>query len=238
MGNGLLAIPAYNEEASLGTTLEEAFQFWPRENIIVVDDGSRDSTSQVALSKNVLTLVHPTNLGYGATLQTAAIYAHARGYEYLVFMDADGQHDPKTVQDMVQYLLASELDVVIGSRFKEGQTLGVPLARRMVMSALASMTSLVIRQRLTDTTSGFKAIRRRVLPELQKSFTVDFHSEFLIYLKMRGYKLGEYPVTMRPRVAGKSMLNLPSLLALPPRTLLGTLVGVLEALASKNQQDR
>ncbi len=233
MPKGLVAIPAYNEEASLGDTMDELCRFWPREDVLVVDDGSRDSTSKVAASRGVLTLRHPTNLGYTAALQTAAIYAQRKSYSYLIFMDADGQHDPQTLAEMGRYLLASDADIVIGSRFKSSNGKEIPLARRLVMYLLAMMTSAVLRQRVTDTTSGFKAVHSRIFGELQRSHIVDFHSEFLVYLRMRGYKLAEIPAAMRPRRAGHSMHGWATLLALPVRTLAGMFIGTIEAFASR-----
>ncbi|MBI4338416.1 MAG: glycosyltransferase family 2 protein [Chloroflexi bacterium] len=236
MPKGLVAIPAYNEEESLGTTLDAVANVWPREHTLVVDDGSKDGTSEVAASRGVQSLQHPTNLGYSLALQTATKFAQQKGYDYLLFMDADGQHDPVYLEPLATYLLEHDLDLVIGSRFGSGIPKDVSWPRRVMMQILAVMTSAALRQRFTDTTSGFKAVRNTIFGEMQAAHIVDFHSEFLVYLKMRGYKLGEIGVAMHPRHSGQSMHNWMSLLSLPPRTLVGLVMGALEAMAANRQR--
>ena len=114
----LIAIPAFNEEASIGAVLKDLREHHPLEHVIVIDDGSRDGTSAIALAAGVRVIRHSINLGVGAAMGTAFKFAARHGYEALVQVDADGQHRPEFLG-----LLLAEIgsaDIVIGSRFANG----------------------------------------------------------------------------------------------------------------------
>jgi glycosyltransferase involved in cell wall biosynthesis len=158
----VLVIPAYNEAPRLPALLAAiAAQGLPLE-IAVVDDGSRDGTSEVAARAGATVLRHPFNLGYGAGLQTGYKYALATGAPWVVQMDADGQHDPRDVARLLAPIRAGDCDLVIGSRFLEPTGYRMdPLRQigRRFFVALARAFGF----RVTDPTSGFQALGRRVL---------------------------------------------------------------------------
>jgi glycosyltransferase involved in cell wall biosynthesis len=230
---GLVIVPAFNEEASIGATLEELVCFWPPEDIIVINDGSKDQTSAVVASHGVKQLVHPTNMGYGTSLHTGVRYAERAGYQYVVTLDADGQHDPSFLVPMVECLHNDDADVVVGSRFKSTCGYQIPLGRRVGMWIFRQVTRAFLGGEITDTSSGYKAIHRRVFHEMGSSHLLDYHAELLIFLKLRGYRVAEIGVNMRPRYASKSFHSLSSFAIYPAKTLLGILVGTAAAIESR-----
>jgi glycosyltransferase involved in cell wall biosynthesis len=158
----LLVIPAFNEAPRLPALLAKISALQLGLEIAVVDDGSRDETATVAARAGATVLRHPFNLGYGAGLQTGYKYALASGVDFVVQMDADGQHDARDIARLLEPLSRGECDLVIGSRFlaPTGYQMGVTrsLGRRF-FSGLAGAFGI----RVTDPTSGFQALDRRVL---------------------------------------------------------------------------
>jgi len=159
---GVLVIPAFNEAPRLPALLERiAAERLPLE-VAVVDDGSRDATGALARAAGATVLRHPFNLGYGAGLQTGYKWALARGAPWVVQMDADGQHDPRDVARLLAPVARGECDLVIGSRFLEptGYAMGATrqLGRKVFVAIARAFGS-----RVTDPTSGFQAMNRRVL---------------------------------------------------------------------------
>ncbi len=227
---GLVVIPAHNEEGSLGNVLSETLAYWPRERVLVVDDGSADRTSEIARGLGVHCARHATNLGYGAALQTGFMFAERHGYDFVVLLDADGQHDPRYLSAMARTLTQSPVDLVIGSRFAGAERVRVSPIRRFAMRFFARLTRACTGIDSTDTSSGFKAIRARLYSELKRVQFADFHAELMIYLKLRGFAVAELPVVMRERKSGLSMYTWPKLLLYPVRTLLGMAAGAAEAL--------
>jgi len=159
---GILVIPAFNEAPRLPALLSGIADLHLDLEIVVVDDGSRDATASVAAAAGATVLRHPFNLGYGAGLQTGYKYALSAGADYVVQMDADGQHDARDIPRLAAPILRGECDLVIGSRFLEptGYEMGVTrgLGRRFFVG-LARAFGI----RVTDPTSGFQALGRHVL---------------------------------------------------------------------------
>jgi len=162
-------------------------------------------------------------------LRTAALYAQTRKYSYFVVMDADGQHDPRFLEHIVRSLIDSKSDVVIGSRFKSGASAQILWSRRIGMWIFRTIGELIGGKYIADTTSGFKAINSTLFSLLHAQHFKDFHSEFLVYLALRGYRVSEVPVVMRLRKSGSSMYGLSSLFSYPAQTVFCILLGILEA---------
>lgn len=159
---GVLVIPAYNEAPRLpGLLARIADEALPLE-VAVVDDGSRDSTHEVAARAGATVLRHPFNLGYGAGLQTGYKYALAAGAPWVVQMDADGQHDPRDVKRLLEPIQRAECDLVIGSRFLEPTGYAMDPLRQLGRRFFIGIAS-AFGFRVTDPTSGFQALGRRVL---------------------------------------------------------------------------
>lgn len=173
---------------------------------------------------------HPTNLGYGPALQTAMVYAAARGYPFVVFLDADGQHDPRLLAELVAPIRRDEAELVIGSRLVDGRPIPVGAGRRLAMLIFSILTIPILGRRIRDTSSGFKAVHGRVFGEIRDAQFVDFHSELLAFLAVRGYRIREIPAPMRPRRRGRSMHGWSSVFTYPLTTVLALIVGVIEGL--------
>jgi glycosyltransferase involved in cell wall biosynthesis len=225
----LVVIPAHNEEESLGRTLDEVRERAPEVALLVVDDGSRDGTRRVARERGIPVVRHPVNLGVGGALQTGFRFAVENGYDVAVQLDADGQHDPGYLGALLEPVLAGACDVSIGSRYAGRTDYRAPLARRVGMMLFSRVVRLALKQRITDTTSGFRAYNRAVMEVCQHDFPTDFpDAPLLITLVRRGFRLLEVPVQMRERQAGESFYTLGKSLYYPYKNLVASLMAWLQ----------
>jgi len=159
--NTLIIIPAFNEEKNIGTVIESIKKYLPAQ-ILVVNDGSGDKTEEIAKANGAWVANHPFNLGYGVALQTGFKYAIRSGYEYACAIDGDGQHDPSHIRDLLKVVESGDADVVVGSRFMMGDY-NAPFFRKIGMRIFGTLASVFIRQKITDPTSGYQALNRKVL---------------------------------------------------------------------------
>ncbi len=199
----LVAIPAFNEEASIGSVLLELSAHHPLEHVVVVDDGSRDATSRVAREAGVRVIRHAVNLGVGAAIGTAYQFAAAHHYDRMIQLDADGQHRPEHLEQLLERLI--DADVVVGSRFAAGGRFKTTLARRTVMRVIAGVVSLYTRTRLTDVTSGFRVSGARAIELFAIHYPVEYLGdtvESLVFASREGLRVAEVPVVMNERLAG------------------------------------
>jgi glycosyltransferase involved in cell wall biosynthesis len=224
----LVIIPAYNEAQSIAGVLCELRRVVPDYDRLVVNDGSSDATAAVVQHLGERQLDLPVNLGYGLALQTGMQYALARGYDLVVTLDADGQHQPSDVPRLVQTLVASGADLVIGSRFCQVGRYPGRLMRRLGQQLFSYLTRLLLGQRIYDTSSGFKAFRSSVCAALVGSSFMDFHTETFVRLRLLGYRMVEVPITVRERVHGRSMHSLASVFQYPVKTLILTVVAAMD----------
>jgi hypothetical protein len=225
----LVIVPALNEEESLPVTLDELARKAPGCRVLVVDDGSRDRTTAVARERGVAVVTHAVNLGVGAALQTGFRWALQQGYDIGVQLDADGQHDPACLEALLEPVRAGTCDVSIGSRYVSRTGYRAPLARRLGMMLFSGVVRLTVGQRITDTTSGFRAYNREVMEICQHDFPKDFpDAPLLIDLARRGFRLAEVPVEMRAREAGRSFYTLGKSLYYPYKNMLASLMVLLK----------
>ena len=207
----LAIVPALNEEQTVARVVAEIRTVDPGFVVVVVDDGSSDNTGPVAEQAGALVLRLPFNLGIGGAVQTGYRYAYANGFEIAVQVDGDGQHDPRELPRLLEPLLAGEADVVIGSRFAGAGSYRAPLARRLGIRLFAWLVSLVLRKRITDSSSSFRALNRRALGV----FATDYPHGYLetveatVLASKQGLRLSEVPVVMRQREEGRSALTVP-----------------------------
>ena len=224
----LVIVPALNEEESLPRTLDEVRQKAPHVDLLVVDDGSRDGTREVARQRGVPVLHHAINLGVGAALQTGFRWAMQHGYEIGVQLDADGQHDPGDLDALIAPVREGRCDVAIGSRYVSQTAYRAPLSRRLGMMLFSSVVRLLIGQTIRDTTSGYRAYGRAVMDVCQYDFPKDFpDAPLLIDLARRGFRCLEVPVEMRERSAGRSFYTLSKSLYYPYKNMLASLMVLL-----------
>lgn len=200
----LVVLPAWNEAASLPAVLTEIREHLPTVDVVVVNDGSADQTSAVARAHGVEVLDLPFNLGVGGAMRAGFRYALVNGFDAVVQVDADGQHDPQDVPRLVERL--AEADVVIGARFSDRGDYEVRGPRRWAMRVLAGVLSRLSRTRLTDTTSGFRAAGPRAV----RLFAVHYPAEYLgdtvesLVIAVRsGLSVEQVGVSMRERSAGR-----------------------------------
>ena len=154
-------VPALNEEACVGAVVDEIRAVDPSFDVLVVDDGSTDATAAAATARGARVVRLPFNLGIGGAMQTGYRYALEHGYDVAVQVDGDGQHDPAELPALLTPLLAGEADLVVGSRFAGRGAYRAPAFRRAGIRLFAWTASRLAGQRLTDTTSGFRATNRR-----------------------------------------------------------------------------
>lgn len=199
----LIAIPAYNEEASLASVLHSLAGHHPLEDVIVIDDGSRDATYEIARTEGVRVLRHAINLGVGAAIGTAFQYAARNGYDCLIQLDADGQHRPEFLRSLVDNVDKS--DIVVGSRFAGGGKFRTTAARRAAMRVIAWAVSAYTGSKLTDVTSGFRVSGPRAIALFSQHYPVEYLGdtvESLIFASREGLTVSEVPVTMSERFGG------------------------------------
>ena len=211
----LVIIPAYNEAANVSRVVEAVRRQVPGADIAVVNDGSRDSTARVARAAGARVLSLPYNMGYGAALQTGYKYARENGYRALAQIDADGQHDPVYIPDMLRLIENGEADIVIGSRFLGDQHYRAPFVKRVGMLLFGSVASWVLQRPVTDPTSGYQALSRQAFCFCADDvYPSDFaDADVLIMLHRAGFRIREIPVRMYPSVNKRSRyLNMYSFL--------------------------
>ena len=182
---------------------------------MVIDDGSKDRTAYVAGRVDAKVIRHSSRMGYGVALQTGYKYAFERGYDYLVQLDGDGQHDPAYMHDLLNVTMSGDADLVLGSRFlnktlpkRKGlreDALGV--ARKVGIRLFSCLTTLLAGFRVTDPTSGYQALNRRVISFFVRDFfPCDYPDADVILIAHRvGFSIKEIPVVTYERANGRSM---------------------------------
>jgi len=205
---GLVIVPAFNEAANLPRVLSAIRLTNPTWDIVVVDDGSSDTSAQVAEKMGAVVLRSVLNLGIGGAVQTGFLWAREREYELAVQIDGDDQHDPQFIPALVAPIAAGELDLVIGSRFLEQGGFRSTVLRRVGIRYLSWFLRLRCGARVSDPTSGFRASGRRAIEFFAESYATDYPEPESIALAARsGLRVGEVPVRMRERLTGKSSIN-------------------------------
>jgi len=199
----LIAIPAYNEEASIGAVIADLAGHHPLHQVIVVDDGSKDATSQIARDAGVRVIRHAVNLGVGAAMGTAFRFASRNGYDALVQLDADGQHRPEFLADLLAGV--GTADIIVGSRFAAGGNFESTWARRNVQRVIAWTVSAYARTKLTDVTSGFRVSGPRAIELFSQHYPVEYLGdtvESIVLASKQGLTVREVPVIMNERAGG------------------------------------
>jgi len=201
-------VPAFDEEAAIGAVVAAIREFDPELDVVVVDDGSRDGTAGAASAAGAIVVRLPFNLGIGAAVQTGFRYALEQNYDVAVRLDGDGQHDPTELPKLLEPLERGEADVVTGSRFRAEGTYRPPLGRRLGITWFAKLVSLLSRQQVTDTTSGFQALNRSAISLFARDYPSDYPEvEATVLLLKHRLQLMEVQVEMRERETGSSSIT-------------------------------
>ena len=186
-------IPAYQEEKHVGEVAQRTRA--QLENVLVVDDGSTDSTADRARSSGVDVVVHPQNCGKGESIKTGLRYWLERNSEYVVLLDADGQHLPEEISRFVESAASeSNAKIFIGSRMND--TSRMPLVRRIVNRYMSGKISRVCGQQIPDTQCGFRMLHRDIIPEvLSGASRFEYETEMLIIASRKGHRVASVPIT-------------------------------------------
>jgi len=186
-------VPAFNEEQTISRVVSEALRH--SDQVLVVDDGSRDRTAELSRKAGASVISHMLRLGTGGALSTGFKAALEEGFQALVTIDGDGQHDPNEIPTVLNPILKDEADVVIGSRRlkKSGST---PLLKWIGNRVLSIATSFASGTKITDSQSGFRAYRREVLEHaIHKAWDYRWASEILLLAAKADFRIKEVPIT-------------------------------------------
>jgi glycosyltransferase involved in cell wall biosynthesis len=202
-------VPAFNEESNIANVVAEIFHTIPGISIVVIDDGSRDNTSQSARRAGAIVLRLPHNLGIGGAVQTGLRFAIYRKADYVVRLDGDGQHPASEIQLLLEPVLKGTADITIGSRFCDGSNPPkVSFPRRVGILMFCAMTTLLSGQKVTDPTSGFMAMNAVVAAFLASNIAVDYpEADARVLLSRGGFQIKEIATHMRERQGGISSIT-------------------------------
>jgi glycosyltransferase involved in cell wall biosynthesis len=204
--NTLVIVPAFNEAISIEGVIQDLLS--QEFLVLVISDGSNDGTANVSRSAGVKVLELPINLGVGGALRAGFRFAVAESYQAVVQVDADGQHPPEEIVELLIAANTGQAHMVIGSRFRSnGTSMKVGAVRRLVMRFLAWSASKATGSEITDATSGFRIIREPLLGKYSQSFPTNYLGdtyEAIVSAGRAGYVVNEIPAAIRERVAGES----------------------------------
>jgi len=222
----LVLIPAYNEAATVGNVIARVLQ--QGLPVLVVDDGSSDDTARVAVRAGANCVQVPFNLGVGGALRCGFRWAVKMGYDCVVQCDADGQHSPEEIVGLIEFAENNRLHLAIGSRFLGDSPFKSSLVRRIPMRLMAKLASRAAGVKITDTSSGFRAIRQPLLSEFAREFPVHYLGDTFdvtIEAAKSGYRIDEMPTTMHERAGGVPSSNAMWSLIYLARSFLVLLIG-------------
>jgi glycosyltransferase involved in cell wall biosynthesis len=235
----LAIVPAYNEEASIGRVIDEIRVLDPVFDIVVGDDGSVDRTAAVASERGAHVVRLPFNLGIGGAMQTGYRFALEHGYDLAVQIDGDGQHDPRELPKILEPVLEGRADLVVGSRFGSDGAFRSSLVRRIGIRLFAGVVSAVVGQRVTDTTSGFRAVNRRGIALFAADYPHDYPEvEATVMCVKHKLRLAEVPVRMRERSGGQSSITAFRSVYYMAKVLLAIFVGLFRRYAVPEEDHR
>ncbi len=205
----LVIIPAFNESGAIAMTVREVLSSDVPLTALVVDDGSSDDTALRAQAAGALVVRLPFNLGIGGAVQSGYRYAKAHGYDIAVQVDGDGQHDPKYLRSVIAPMADGLVDMVIGSRFLDGNTgFRSSRMRRFGIRFLSCLIRLLTGVVVTDATSGFRACGRKLIDVFAAYYPQDYpEPEAIVVARRLHCRLIEVPVLMRPRTTGRSSIS-------------------------------
>jgi len=225
----LILIPAFNEAGAIAGVIREVHEVLPNVPVLVVDDASRDDTYQRAKSAGADVLRLPYHLGLGGGVQAGYKLAYELGYDYVIRVDGDGQHDPKYIPDLLKTLRDTGCHMVIGSRFYQNNGSHTSLVRAAGIWFFRLVLRPILGKPVRDPTSGFVGVNRQALQVFTGSFPLEYPEiEALVVLQRRKFKFQEVPCRMRPRKTGRSTITAVKSLYYIFHVLLGVFVNVLK----------
>jgi len=233
MNKLMILIPAYNEEGAVASVVEEVRAVVADATILVVDDCSEDSTIQEARRAGASVLPVPHHLGLGGCVQAGYRLAFDLGFDYVIRVDGDGQHDPRDIPALLTALQHENCEMVIGSRFLNAANPRKLLiqggwCRALGISLFRSILRPILGRPVSDPTSGFVGVNRKALDVFSRAFPLEYPEiEALVVLQRRRFRFVEVPCQIRERRAGRSSITAIKAFYFPVHVLLGVFVNVL-----------
>ena len=189
----IIGIPAFNEEKNIASIITKLMKI--TDSIIVCNDGSSDLTSEIAEKMGAVTINHKKNLGYGGAIRSIFLKAKELDGDILVTFDADGQHRIEDIENVTTPIINQEAELVIGSRFLDDSEKEVPQYRKVGIKVITKITNASIKEKLTDSQSGFRAYSKNVVDELNPSeLGMGISTEILIKASSKNFKIVEVPI--------------------------------------------
>ncbi len=206
----ILIIPAYNEEKNILNVCKAIEEYDNDLDYIVINDGSTDNTLKILQENNINHINLISNLGIGGAVQTGYKYAYRNGYDIAIQFDGDGQHDVKYIKNICEPIINEKANLCIGSRYIKGHEskFQSTFMRRLGKNIISFMIKICCHQKITDPTSGFRAVDRTIIKKFSEYYPVEYpEPESLVTVIKSGEKVIEVPVNMNERQGGKSSIH-------------------------------
>jgi hypothetical protein len=225
----LVIVPAFNEEGAIRGVVQEVNSVMGDVEVLVIDDCSTDGTRSVAYSSGAHVLPLPHHLGLGGCVQAGYKLAFELGFDYVIRVDGDGQHDPRGIPVILERLKASGCQMVIGSRYLDGKGEGyTSAARGLGIQLFRAILRPILGKDVSDPTSGFAGVNREALALFSRSFPLEYPEiEALVVLQRKRFRFEEVPCHFRPRRTGRSSITAGTSLRYMVHVLLGVFVNIL-----------
>jgi len=233
MSKGLVIIPSFNEAESLARVCTAVRKENSSVDILVVDDGSTDSSVQILAERGIDWVSHRTNLGYVEALRTGAKIALEEERPLACFFDADGQHQAEDLSRMIKHFQMNNLDLLVASRFLVEEGKATSFLRGLGNQVFAKVLSFLTARRFTDISNGMKVLSPQALELFIELPLEDAHAELLLGAVRGELEVDEFPVTVLPRVSGKSMITPAKIFWYPLRTLLALSLATKDCFSSR-----
>ena len=225
----LVIVPAYNEQGAVGGVVRSVHEHVPGVPVLVIDDCSADDTILVARQAGAEVLTLPHHLGLGGCVQAGYKLAYELGFQYVIRVDGDGQHDPRDIPRIFEKLKTSGCEMVIGSRFVSENGSRTGTVRSLGIRFFRLVLRPILGKPVHDPTSGFVGVNRKALAVFSRSFPLDYPEiEALVVLQRRRFRFEEVPCTMHPRTTGRSSITAFKSLYYIFHVLMGVFVNVLK----------
>ena len=225
----LVIVPALNEEGAIGAVVRAVREHVPGVPVLVIDDCSTDGTIAAARQAGAEVLTLPHHLGLGGCVQAGYKLAYSLGFQYVIRVDGDGQHDARDIPRILERLKTSGCEMVIGSRFVEANGSRTGAARSLAIRFFRLVLRPILGKPVHDPTSGFVGVNRAALAVFSRSFPLEYPEiEALVVLQRRRFRFEEVPVKMLPRMAGRSSITARGSLYYMAHVLLGVFVNILK----------
>ena len=232
----IIIIPAYNEEKSIGRTIDNIKTHIPQADVLVVNDGSLDTTCKVAKRDGVFVIDLPFNLGIGAAMQAGFKFAYRENYDIAVQCDGDGQHPPYQIKNLIAPLLTNKADIVAGSRFLGRFGYRSSISRQIGIILFSRLLSVITKVKLTDTTCGFRALNKTAIMSFSFYYPCDYPEvEALVLAHKEGLRITEVPVRIYPRKQGNSSIGFLGSFYYTVKVFLAVLIDLFEAVPYKKE---